>query len=451
MFNQFLKKILEDHPLFGIEKEDQNKGHITGLKEPAWVHEGPVYEIFVRNFSPQGTFKKVQDKLPYLKDLGVKTIWLMPIYPIGKIERKGSLGSPYAIRDYTAIDPTYGTRNDLKNLVEAVHRDGMRLILDLVANHMAVDSIWRQNNPEYFLHNENEAITRKISDWTDVIDLDYSNRDLRTQMGEVIRYWVNEFDIDGYRCDVARLVPMDFWEAVYTDLQKIKKDIFLLAEWESANLHQDAFHASYDWSTHFVLQDIYEGKRPAGDAITWVMEKEANYPGNALPLRFTENHDFERTRVKFGSDSFYPFVVFNFILYGLPLIYCGQEIGLKKTPLVFEKDPIDWNQSDEKIFGFYKNLIKIRQKYPALSSHELHPIGNDKPDQIVTLEKREKDSRILAVLNFSQHQLKVTIELSDSYHNIQQFEDLISGEKISRSELEEFKILPYGFFLFKPY
>lgn len=303
MFNQFLEKILEDHPLFGLEKDDQNKGHITGLKEPAWVHEGPVYETFVRNFSPQGTFNEVQDKLPYLKDLGVKTIWLMPIYPIGKKERKGSLGSPYAIRDYTAIDPTYGTRDDLKNLVEAVHRDGMRLILDLVANHMAVDSIWGQDYPEYFLRDENESITRKISDWTDVIDLDFSNRDLRTQMGEVIRYWVNEFDIDGYRCDVAGLVPLDFWEAVYTDLQKIKKDIFLLAEWESANLHQNAFHASYDWSTHFVLQDIYEGKRPAGDAITWVMEKEANYPRNALPLRFTENHDFERTREKFGQNS----------------------------------------------------------------------------------------------------------------------------------------------------
>lgn len=143
-------------------------------------------------------------------------------------------------------------------------------------------------------------------------------------------------------------------------------------------------------------------------------------------------------------------MVFNFILYGLPLIYYGQEIGLNKTPVLFEKDPIDWDQFDEKIFGFYKNLIKLRQKYPALSSRELNPTGNDRPGQIVTIEKREKDSRILAVLNFSQQQLKVTIELSDSYHNIQQFEDLISGKKISRSEFDDFKIEPYGFFLFKP-
>jgi glycosidase len=421
MFNQFLEKIKSDHPLFGLEQEDQNQGHLAGLKAPDWVEEGPVYEIFVRNFSSQGNLE----------------------------DRKGVLGSPYAIQDYSAIDPALGTAADLKNLVETVHRGGMRLILDLVANHMAVDSVWRDEFPEHFLQDDQGNITRKISEWSDVVDLDYSNQPLRIKMREMICSWVRDFDIDGYRCDVARLVPLDFWEDVHNDLTKIKKDIFLLAEWESANLHPTAFHASYDWSTHFILQDIYEGKRPAADAITWVVEKEANYPKNALPLRFTENHDFERTLGKFGPDSFYPFVVFNFIQYGLPLIYCGQEFGLKNTPTLSEKDPIVWDQFNENIFKFYKTLITLRKNYPALSSRELIRSRNDKQDQIVTIEKSYRDSTILAVLNFSQKQLKAKIELSDSYHNIQQFEELFSGKKISKTEFGKFTIKPYGFFLFK--
>jgi glycosidase len=450
MFNQFLDKILEGHPLLGLEKEDQNKGHLTGLKAPAWVYLSPIYQIFVRNYSTQGTFNTVRDKIPYLQQLGIKTIWLMPIYPSGKEKRKGSEGSPYAIQDYTSIDSKYGTAKDLKSLIDVVHTAGMKLILDLVVNHMALDSIYRHDNPKYFLQDDKGVFTRKVSEWGDVIDLDYTNQGLRSRIRDIIRYWVEEFDIDGYRCDVAGLVPLDFWEDVYADLIKIKKDIFLLAEWESANLHPRAFHATYDWSTHFVLEDIYRGRRPAEDAITWVIEKEANYPRNALPLRFTENHDLERTREKFGENSFYPFVVFNFILYGLPLIYCGQEIGLIKVPSLFDKDPIDWNQSDKKILGFYKKLIILRQKNPALSSREMIPIGNDNSDRVVTIEKDYKTSKILIILNFSAQQLVINIDIADHYHNIEKFEDLYSGKRMSKTNLRKFEIEPYGFYIFKP-
>jgi len=449
MFNQFLEKIKADHPLFGLEIIDQNKGHLTGLNPPAWVHDGPIYEIFVRNFSSQGTFKNIQDKIPYLVDLGIKTIWLMPIYPIGKEGRKGTVGSPYAIRDYSVIDPAYGTIDDLKSLIKAVHQSGMRLILDLVLNHMAMDSIWREDHPDFFLHDQNGGFTRKIPDWSDVIDLDYTNQTLRRWIRNVIIHWVREFDIDGYRCDVAGLVPLDFWEDVYNDLSKIKNDIFLLAEWESANLHPTAFHATYDWSTHFVLEDIFKGKRPAKDAITWVIEKEANYPRNAVPMRFTENHDFIRTRDKFGENSFYPFEVFNFIVYGLPLIYCGQEMGLKKTPNLFEEDPIDWSRGDNRILNFYKKLIRLRKKYPALASRELVPIGNDNPDKIVSIVKEDESQKILVILNFSKQDLTVKIEISDSGHNIESYKDLFSGKTVRRSDLRNFRIGSYGFYLFK--
>jgi glycosidase len=450
MFNQFLENILKDHPLFGVEREDQQKGHLIGLEAPAWVQDGPLYEIFVRNFSLKGTFKSLQDKIPYLLDLGIKTIWLMPIYPIGNEDRKGTLGSPYAIRDYSEIDPTLGTPDDLKTLIKTIHEAGMRVILDLVANHMAVDSIWRNDYPEYFLKNDRGDITRKISEWSDVIDLDYTNQELQARMRKVICTWVERFDLDGFRCDVAGLVPTDFWEMVYNSLIKIKDDIFLLAEWESTNMHPSAFHATYDWSTHFVLQDIYEGKRPAKDAVTWVNEKKANYPRNALPMRFTENHDFVRTRDKFGTDSFYPFVVFNYLIYGIPLIYCGQEFGLKKIPNLFDKDPIDWDQFDGRIFGFYKKLISLRKKYPAFSSRKLKNIGNDKPDQIVSILKSNNESKILAILNFSQEKLDVKIDIADSYHSDQKIVDLYSGKKIEISELSDFRIDPFGYYLLKP-
>jgi glycosidase len=451
MFKQLLDKILKDHPLLGLEKEDQNKGHLTGLKAPAWVNKGPIYEIFVRNFSTEGTFEGVRDKIPYLNELGIQTIWLMPIHSVGQIDRKGSLGSPYAIKDYRSIDPAYGTADDLKTLIKSAHQAGVRIILDLVLNHMASDNIWREDHPDFFLHDHYGDITRKISDWSDVVDLDYTNQILRRRIREIISYWISEFDIDGFRCDVAGLIPLDFWEDVYTDLIKIKKDIFLLAEWESANLHPKVFHASYDWSTHFVLQDIYDGKRPAEDAIMWILEKEANYPRNALPLRFTENHDLERTRTKFGENSFYPFVVLNFIIYGLPLIYCGQEFGLNNTPILFEKDPIDWDQRDNKIYNFYKKLIKLRQKYPAFSSRKLTSIRNDKPDKIVSFEKSDKGSKILAVLNFSNQHLKVKLEPADFYHNIEKFEDLYSAKRINKATLEELDIEPYGFLLLNGY
>jgi glycosidase len=444
-----LQEIIKESGLIGIDKHMPQLGDINGLQPPKWVLEGPIYEIFVRNFTTVGTLKAVENRLAYIKNLGIKTIWLMPVHPIGQMDRKGRRGSPYAISDYYEIDASLGTKDDLKSLIIAVHRNGMKIILDIVANHAANDHIWLNENPDWFINADKGNVIRKPLDWIDVTDLNYENKELTQQMKKMIRYWVEEFDIDGYRCDVAGLVPTDFWEDVYHDLIKIKSDIFLLAEWESANLHSTAFHATYDWSAHFVLWDIYKGRRLAKEVVNWVLEKEANYPRNALPMRFTENHDLDRTREKFGENSFYPFVVFNFVLYGLPLIYCGQEIGLRDLPSLFEKDPVDWDKTDRKILGFYKKLISIRQNNPSLSSREMYPIENDKSDQIVTMIKSDKASKILIVLNFSDQHLTTNIEPADFYHNNDKFEDLYSGKRVNRSELREFEIKPYGFYLFQ--
>ena len=449
MYLQMLKSILADHPLYGIEIIEKSLGDQNGLKPPAWIHEGPLYEIFVRNFSSSGTFNGVLDQLPYLKDLGIKTIWLMPIHPIGWDKRKGSLGSPYAIRNYYTIEGALGKKDDFKNLVEAVHRLDMRIILDLVVNHTAPDHLWAAMHPQFYPGPNPEKKSRLIAEWTDIVELDYDNKELRKNILDMIRYWVETFDIDGYRCDVAGLVPLDFWEEVSADLQKIKKDIFWLAEWESARYHLNAFHATYDWSTYFVLEDIFNGKRSATDGLTWVIEKEAQFPGNSLPLRFTENHDFPRTRKIFGADSFFPYAVYNFTLYGIPLIYCGQEIGFKEMTPLFEKKTIDWEGKDEKIFRFYQQLISLRKKYPALSSRVLEAIPNNRHDEIISYVKKEGKDEILVVLNLSKNGAEVTLDLPGKYKSLH-FSDLFNDHtSIDGQKLSPLKIEPYGYFLLK--
>lgn len=449
MYNKYLKKILTDHPLLGLDNQFLEPSLTGGLTPPDWVQEGPVYEIFVRNFTSEGTFSGVINKLPYLKDLGIKTIWLMPIYPIGKIDRKGSLGSPYAIRDHRQIDQNLGTKASFVELIKIIHRYDMRIIIDLVANHAAADHVWNETSPQYFMDYQSKK-TRKISDWTDVIDFDYTQQEFRQMMIETICYWLLTFDIDGFRCDVAGLVPLDFWEDVYSALSEIKKDVFLLAEWESAEFHNKSFNTTYDWSTYFVLKDIFEEKRNASDCLAWHTAKQEVYPRESLPLRFTENHDLKRTRNTFGKDSFYPFVVFNYTIYGIPLIYNGQEAGQEEETLLFDKDCLDWSRADDHILRFYKKLIGLRKDFPALSSRQLNPIQNNHSKSVVSFEKVKDEQKMLVLLNFSNQSLKLKIDLPLKYHNTRNFEDVFSGNSLRAEDLRALEIKPHGFYILKP-
>ena len=449
MYNQYLNKIYTDHPLLGLDRQFLEPATADGLKPPDWIEEGPLYAIFVRNFTPQGTFSAVINKLPYLKNLGIKTIWLMPVHPIGKKDRKGNQGSPYAIRDHQQIDPKLGSKKTFSNLVKTIHQHNMRIIMDLVVNHAAPDHIWCQKHPQYFIGYHGHK-TRKIKDWTDVIDFDFNQRELRDKLIETITYWISEFDIDGFRCDVAGLVPLDFWEDLYSILSRIKKDVFLLAEWESAKFHHRAFHATYDWSTYYVLKDIFEGRRNASDSLAWLTAKQTVYPHYSLPLRFTENHDLKRTRNTFDKDSFYPFVVFDYAVYGLPLIYNGQEFGLKKETSLFDTDQLDWSKSDDHILQFYTRLIRLRKKFPELSSLQLNPIRNNYQNLVVSFDKVKEDQNMAVILNFSDQTLQVKTGLTQKYHKINNFIDVYSGNSFKAKSLDALEIKPYGFYMLKP-
>jgi glycosidase len=449
MFYQLLEKILTDHPLIGVERDDYEKGQLSGVEAPAWINEGPVYEIFPRNFSTGGTFRDIQNRLSDLKELGVKTIWLMPFHPIGKKGKKGAMGSPYAIRDYLAIDKSHGTEKDLKELITRIHDLDMKVIMDVVASHTALDHVWRSEHLTVYREYLSIEQTRRISEWTDIADLNYQNPDLNHMMSSVLRYWINAFDFDGFRCDVAGFIPLEFWQGTFEKLRKIKKDLFFLAEWESARLHLDVFHATYDWTTYFVLKDIYEGKRPASDALQWVIEKTDQYPQKSLTLRFTENHDFERTTKTFGNKSFYPFVVFNFVLSGIPLLYHGQEGGQDKAVSLFDKDPVDWNKNSDIIYQFYKRLIHIRNENRSLVSGELQVIGNDQQSKVVSFIKKTESEKIFVLLNFSDQFCEVKPDWPENSVSIEKASDLYNDSYVKGEDLRVIKMNPYGFHIIK--
>jgi glycosidase len=430
MAYEFLKRFLKTHPLMGIEAEMPLLGNCAGTRNPVWIKEGPLYEIFVRQFSKAGTLRAVQEKLPYLKNLGIKTIWLMPIHPIGQKDRKGQAGSPYAIADYMEIDPALGTKDDFRSLITTVHQLDMRLILDLVINHTANDHPWHQQHPEFYLYPHKNDKVRKVAEWSDITDLNYDHKVLRTKVAEVVHYWVETFDIDGYRCDVAGLVPADFWKAVVNDLYKVKPDLFMLAEWQSSRMHATAFHAYYDWVLYWLMRDIRKNKRKAADILTWLNLRQKLFPAQSTALQFTENHDYPRTARIFGNQAFQPFAALTFLLPGLPLLYAGQEYGMLEMPSLFEKQPLDWQQVNEQVFNFYKKIIDLYRHQPPLREGNVALLDTDnKYSLILKIGKRNK--YLYALLNFSsQKQTLHCAELKDMVGT-----DLLSGQLFDGSDI----------------
>jgi cyclomaltodextrinase len=442
-------EVISSRNFLGLEAGEKPLSVLAGINPPPWVSEGPIYEVFIRNFSTAGTLAGVREKIPYLKDLGIKTIWLMPIHPIGRRGRKGRSGSPYAIRDHQAVNPQYGDKQDLRELVNAVHAADLRLIIDLVINHGAIDHVCTRTRPAMFLHDRQGRFTRKVAGWSDVIDFNYTNPHTRKYMREIMSYWIQEFDIDGYRCDVAGMVPLDFWEESVEKIMKLKSDLYLLAEWQNPHLHEHAFHSTYDWVAYWVLEEIYQQKRPAPDILHWLKERAVLYPQNALSLCFTENHDFPRTSHVFGKNSFYPFSAMIFAMSGIPLLYNGQEHGAAKICSLFEKDEIQWVEANKNIFNFYKQLIQIRKQNPALAVKKSRVLKNDHPTQVVTFMKSAGNNELLVMLNFSPERQNIKVGFSAQYHNYI-WQNLLNT-KITRNgkELTNIELKPYEVLFWK--
>jgi glycosidase len=379
-----------------------------------WAANASIYEVNIRQFTPEGTLQAFETQLPRLQKLGVGILWLMPVQPIGVKHRKGTLGSYYSISDYTALNPEFGSLAAFRRVVEQAHALGMRVILDWVANHTAWDHPWVAQHPDWMQKNAQGEVTGftyapeggQVETWDDVVGLDYGARPLWDAMAQAMLFWLRETGIDGFRCDVASLVPTPFWDWLRPQLDAVKP-VFMLAESDKPELHASAFDMGYDWKLFDTLKGIAKGRADAAELRKWWQHRQRKYPAHAIGMNFTANHDSNSWH---GSDAefygsvpaFQAMAVLAATLPGMPLVYGGQEAWFQKRLAFFEKDAIDWG--DLRLAPFYSRLLALKRRHPALAWNaplRFEDTGND------------------AVLSFSRHapgqaggRVSVTVNLS---------------------------------------
>ena len=357
-----------------------------------WSRRAAIYQVNVRQFSEQGTLEAAMADLPRIKALGADILWLMPLQPIGQVNRKGTLGSYYSIRDYTAVNPEFGTLADARAYVQAAHALGLKVILDWVANHTAFDHPWTRAHKDWYkldAHGEIFPVTFNAGTtheehWSDVTQLNYDSPALRDAMIAAMRFWVRETDLDGFRCDVAGEVPTPFWERARRELDAVKP-MFMLAESDKIELHRAAFDMTYSWDLAALFHKIGQGKAGAADLRAWAAAEPHGFPPTAYRMRFTTNHDFNSwngTDRELYGDAYLPLAMLTFTLPGMPLVYNGQESRLDKRLEFFEKDPIAWKTHE--LAPFYAKLLALKHAHPALGNGQyggplaLLDVGNDR-------------------------------------------------------------------------
>lgn len=397
---------------------------VMGIKPtaPSWAANAVLYECNIRQFSPAGNLAGVSEQLQRIKDLGVDVLWLMPIHPIGLLNRKenaSDLGSPYSVKDYYAVNPDFGSKEDLKNLIVKAHGLGLKVILDWVPNHTSWDAVWMKTNPEFYTKVDG-AFTAPLNEsgdstgWDDCADLDYSNAALRKAMIEAMQYWVEAVDIDGYRIDMAGLVPNDFWVELAPALDSIKP-VFMLAEWQDEPAHfNSCFHVNYGWKWKDVTKDIATGKQSAIALDTLLNYLNRYYPAGYEQLYFTQNHDentWAGTETELYGAAAEVFDVLMFTWQGIPMIYNGQEDGLSQRLAFFKKDPIQWGNYYRT--PFFQSLCDIRHNNKALAAGEsggkLTKIKSDKDDQVYAFTREKDGERVVIITNLSKRPCNVVL------------------------------------------
>lgn len=387
------------------------------LQHPKWCKNAVMYQINTRQFTPQGTFKAAIAQLPRLKDLGVDIIYLMPIHPIGLKNRKGSLGSPYAVQNYLTVNPELGTLEDFKALVKAIHKLDMYVIIDWVANHSAWDNVLVEQHPQWYSRDyKGDFHPTPWWDWDDIIDFDYSQLALREYMAAAMYYWVDETDIDGYRCDVAGMIPTDFWVAVRQQLEQIKP-VLMLAEWETRDLHFAAFDMTYAWSWNETLHGICMGKLKVEKLFKYYSWHEKTYPREAIKMTFVSNHDknaWDGTEFEQFGHGLKASIVLSVLGDGMPLIYNGQEAGSAKRLAFFERDPIEWREHE--LGDFYRQLIALKKTKSALANGEwgavMRHVPNSSPNQVFSFVRQDQNGGIFVLLNLSAQTVKLRFFLA---------------------------------------
>ena len=422
----------------------------TGSISPAvpdYVLQSNIYEVNVRQYTPEGTFKAFEAHLPRLKEMGAEILWFMPITPISKVDRKGELGSYYAVADYTAVNPEFGTMDDWKSLVNKAHELGFKVITDWVANHTGADNRWMQSNPDFFLKNKDGQFAYAF-DWSDTRDLNYWNPLLHDSMINAMKFWLTETNIDGFRCDVAAEAPRSFWQRCITELKTVKPDIFLLAEGDVAWLHDAGFHASYGWDGFAKMKKVAKGEASAKVLDTVIRHLDESYPPNYIKMYFTSNHD-ENSWNKADYATMpgavhAPFAVLSQTWKNtLPLIYSGQEEPFLDSISFFYKDTISFSKFQRA--PFYKTLLALRKSTPALAVDAAYTKLQSSNDDAVFAYTREKGGKkVLVILNLSNRPQTATLTATIAGEAQNVFVD----KKEHLTDGQNFALAPWGYLIY---
>jgi glycosidase len=420
---------------------------LSGVKHPDWAKDAVIYQINTRQFTKEGTFRAAQRELPRLKALGADILWLMPVHPIGEKNRKGTLGSPYSVKDYYGVNPEFGTMADLKAFVRAAHAQGMHVILDWVANHSAWDNPLVARHPEWYDRDwKGDFRPTPWWDWSDIIDFDFRQAGIRRYMADAMRFWVREADIDGFRADVAAYMPLDFWEKVREDLDA-EKPVFMLAEAQMRDLHYRAFDASYAWGWYDAVADIAHGKADVGALFGYYSENESAWPAGAMRMVYVENHDqnaWHGTQFEKFGPALTNAIVLSVAGEGIPLIYNGVEAGNPKRLEFFEKDSIVWREHPNG--ALYKRLNALKTRNQALWNApwgaRMVGIVNSAPSKVFSFVRQKDGHRIFAVINFSGEARNVTFK--ESLHH-GAYRDFEGGEAVTVDAATQMTLAPWSY------
>ena len=422
------------------QKENNNQLHAY------WTRNANIYEVNIRQFTDEGSINEFRKQLPRLKKMGVDILWIMPIHPIGEVNRKGTLGSYYAVKDYKQINPEFGSIEDLRNLVDEAHNLGMYVILDWVANHSAWDNPWATRHPDWYKKDEDGNFVSPY-DWTDVIAFDYNNPVLRDSMMDALKFWVSETDIDGYRCDVAGMVPVEFWNRVRYELDSIKP-VFMLAEDEdNDDLLREAFDMNYGWKLHHIMNEIAQGKQNSNDIWDYFDWNDSIYPSYSYRMYFTSNHDensWNGTVQERMGDAAEVMAVLSYTIPGMGMIYNGQEAGLNKRLAFFEKDTISWDEMPYN--NLYSTLNKLKKDNPALWNGKyggaIIRLGNESNQSVFAFYRKADNNTVISVLNLTDKPQSLEFENSNINGD---YNDVFGEEKFRIEGKTEINLNPWGY------
>ena len=420
------------------------KEDYKGTEKEEYTRNSVIYEVNLRQYTEEGTINAFSEHLPYLKELGVDILWFMPVHPISELNRKGELGSYYAAKDYKAVNPEFGTFEDFKNMVDKAHSLGMKVMLDWVANHTGCDHVWLEEHPDWYKYEDGKLVSPW--DWTDTYSLNYDNPEMCAAMVDAMKYWIKEADVDGFRCDVAFLVPVKFWDMARVELNKVKP-VFLLAEATEKELTDNAFDMVYNWPLLFMLDNICKGINKVSDLRELVVKQQSDLAPDAYYMNHITNHDrntWDGTEFERYGAAVKSFATLTYVWPGMPLIYTGQEVGMNRRLEFFVKDTPPVKEKNE-WYEFYSSLNDLKHNSKALRAGEQGgelKVYETNNDNVLVISRTLGEEEILDIGNISNEESSIHFvsELPEG-----DFENYFTKEQVSLPA--ELTLAPWDFLL----